>query len=120
MSRDKKQGEKHRASAKDMSKQSYKNFKNQRTQFRMELQDVRNQQFPGFTQEIFTYDTADDKMLECGKEKLRRDRIEANDKESWNDVANAQDFRFLDKLYRKSKQKDKSPRLHHTSKKMFL
>lgn len=86
----------------------------------MELQDVRNQQFPVFTEEIFTYSTAQDKRLECGKENLRKDKIEAKDNASWNDVANVQDFRLLDKLYRKSKQRDKNPRLHHTSEEMFL
>lgn len=31
-------------------------------------------------------------MLECGKEKSRKDRIKDKDKESWNNVGKSSDF----------------------------
>lgn len=39
-------------------------------------------------------------MSECGKEKIRKDRIKDKDEKSWRNVGNVQSFILLDSNYR--------------------
>lgn len=44
-------------------------------------------------------------MLECRKEKLRKDRIEDKNEESWSIVVHVQDFRLLGVSYTRKRNK---------------